>query len=69
MAAVVYLIFLPIILGLDDLKYLTKDSQNVAAAWNDDKKRLVVLSSFIQVVSVEIGETKIIQIFKSKIKT
>ena len=46
-------------------KYLTQQGQ-VAAAWNDDKKSLVILNSFIQVV--EIGETKIIRIFKSKKK-
>ena len=46
-------------------RYLNKEGQSVAAAWNDDKKSLVVLNSFIQVV--EIGETKIKRIFKSKI--
>ena len=46
--------------------YLTWRGQ-VAAAWNDDKESLVVLNSFIQ--AVEIGETNIIRIFKSKIKT
>ena len=48
--------------------YWSGDRQNVAAAQNDNKKRDVVLNSFIQDVDIEFGETKITRIFKSKNK-